>query len=133
MAERQRRTRMTKMALCVSMFVYFAFVVSSGQAEASGCGDYLHHTLKRVFSDSTNDPQDSQPLPTCKGGNCRSAPSLPPVEQTRIVVTHKQPFVLRTTEDDDSVSKSQGLELFDEVLPLSATLEVLTPPPIFAV
>ena len=129
MAELPTRNRMTKMALYVSVFVFFAVGAGVGQVKAAGCGDYLHHSAKRVFSDPS---KDSQPTPGCKGGNCRSAPSLPPVEPSRVVVSHKQTLGFRPAEADFTCSKSHSIEFFDDILPLSATLEVITPPPIFA-
>jgi len=121
-------SQITKMTLSVFFFVSFVFTVDVGQAEA-GCGDYLNHTVKRVLSDTT---PNSQPEPFCSGGNCRSAPNLPPAEPSRIVAAQKQQLGFRPAENDKIASKSQPLEFFDDVLPSCATLEVLTPPPIFA-
>ena len=126
MANPQNIARMTKMALCVSMFVYFVCAVGVGRAEA-GCGDYLHHAVKKVFSDPST---DSPSVPLCRGGNCHSAPSVPPVEPSRIVVSFKQYLDFRFSFVDVDGDKFRAFELSDDLLPSSASLEVLTPPPI---
>ncbi len=117
------------MALCVSMFVYFACAVGVSRAEA-GCGDYLHHAVKKVFSDPST---DSPSVPLCRGGNCHSAPSVPPVEPSRIVVSFKQYLDFRFSFVDVDGDKFRAFELSDDLLPSSASLEVLTPPPIAAI
>ena len=129
MANQQITTRMTKKALCVSMFVYFACVVGIGRAEA-GCGDCLQHAAKKVFSDPST---ESPSVPLCKGGNCHSAPSVPPVEPSRIVVSYKQYLDFRVSLVDVDGDKFRAFELSDDLLPSSTSLEVLTPPPIAAV
>jgi hypothetical protein len=129
MANQQITMRMTKMALCVSMFVYFACAVGVGRADA-GCGDYLHHAGKRVFSDPAT---DSPSVPLCRGGNCHSAPTVPPVEPSRMVISYKHYLDFRVSMVDVDRDKFRGFELSDDILPSSTTLEVLTPPPIAAV
>ncbi|MCY2986034.1 MAG: hypothetical protein NTY15_20585 [Planctomycetota bacterium] len=114
------------MALFVSMIVCFALVVGVGRAEA-GCGDYLHHAVKKVFPDPAT---DSQSVPLCRGGSCHSAPTVPPVEPSRIVVSYKQYLEFRVSFVDVDGDKFRAFELSDDLLPSSASLEVLTPPPI---
>ncbi len=129
MAGRHLSMQITKMALCVSMFVYFAFAVGVGRAEA-GCGDYLHHAVKKVFSDPAT---DSPAVPLCKGGNCHSAPVVPPVEPSRMVVSFKQYLDFRVSFADVDGDKFRAFELSDDHLPSSASIEVLTPPPIASI
>lgn len=129
MADQRITSRITKLALSVSMFVYFAFAVGVGQAEA-GCGDYLHHAAKKVFSDPAT---DSPSVPNCRGGNCHSAPTVPPVEPSRIVVSFKQYLDFRISFVNVDGDKFRAFELSDDLLPSSASIEVLTPPPIAVV
>jgi len=128
MVERLVKKRMTKMALFVSMFAFLAVAGDARSAEAS-CGDYLKHSRVGMLSDLTTAPASH---PACKGGNCRAAPTTPPVEPTPIVISLKQPPEFRLADADADTSKSRIFELHDDVLPLSSPVEVLTPPPIFA-
>ena len=117
------------MALYVTVFVVFA--VGSGVAKVqASCGDYLAHSglsSKKALSDLTH---ESLPVPGCKGGNCRSAPLLPPVEPSRIVIPQWQPLDFQPTDTSSNSLKSRMREFFDDALPSSAMLEVTTPPPI---
>jgi len=120
-------TRTVRMALYVSMIVFFAVGSGVSSVQAS-CGDYLVHPRSISKKDLT---QQSLPVPGCKGGSCRSAPSLPPVEPSRIVIPQRQPLDFQLTDTSFNSLKSRMLEFFDDALPSSATLEVATPPPIF--
>ena len=120
------------MALYVSAFVLFAIGTGVRNAHAS-CGDYLGHArLSKVaiFSDHEN---DSLPVPVCQGGNCRSAPSQPPVEPSRVVLVRRQPSDFQSPWVSPNSTEVRNFESVDDVIPLSATLEVSTPPPILTV
>jgi len=120
-------TRISRITLYVSVFVVFG--IGSGlQNVRASCGDYLEHSR---LSSKDSLTRESLPLSRCKGGNCRSAPSLPPVESSRIVFPHRQPLDFKPTDKSSDSLKTRMLEFFDDVLPSSATLEVATPPPIF--
>ena len=116
------------MALFVSMFAFFAVAGGTRNVEA-GCGDHLRHSHVGMFSDSTI---PVTPNTACEGGNCRSAPMLPPFEPLRIVVSLKQSLNFQPADLDANASKSRIFELHDDALPSSSPLEVLTPPPIAA-
>lgn len=119
-------TRTARMALFVSVFVFIAVGSFPTDVHAS-CGDYLVHS--RVSSrEDLADP--SLPVPVCQGGSCRSAPSTPPVEPSRIVFSHRQPLDFQLSDSCFDPMKMRRLEIFDDALPSSATLEVTTPPPI---
>ena len=126
------KKRIVSIVVFVSAFVVFA--IGSGVQIADGsCGDYLNHARSSrsgVFSDMGT---DSTPMPVCQGGNCRSAPSLPPVEPSRIVLPPKQPSDFQPTLTSLNSTEVRSLESVDDALPSSATLEVLTPPPILIV
>jgi len=122
-------TRLPMMGIYVSIFVVFAVGSGAHNVQAS-CGDYLAHSglsSKNALYDLTH---GSLPVPDCKGGNCRSAPSLPPVEPSRIALPQRQPLDFQPTDISFNLLTSRILEFFDDVLPSSATLEVTTPPPI---
>lgn len=121
--------RMATMALCVSAFVFFAFGNGVRIAEGS-CGDYLNHSRsskKSIFSELRN---DSLPTPVCQSGNCRSAPSLPPAEPSRVVLIRRHPSDFHPILTFFFSPRVRVFEVFDEELPSSVTLEVLTPPPL---
>ena len=123
------KKQMASMALYVSAFVVFALGNAARNAEGS-CGDYLNHarsSYKAIFSDMEN---DSLPIPVCQSGKCRSAPSLPPAEPTRVVLIQRQPSDFRPILTTSNSPDVRFFEFFDEDLPSSVTLEVLTPPPI---
>ncbi len=126
------KKRIVSIAGFVSAFVVFA--IGSGVQIADGsCGDYLDHTRSNrnaVFSDMGT---DSLPMQVCQGGNCRSAPSLPPVEPSRIVLPPRQPSDFQPSLTSLNSAEVRSLESVDEALPWSTTLEVLTPPPILIV
>ncbi len=122
-------TQFSRMALYVSVF--FVFAVGSGvQNVQASCGDYLAHSRLSSNKALTDLTHESLPVPGCKGGNCRSAPSLPPVEPSRIVFPQWQPLDFQSTDTSFNSLKSRLLEFFDDALPSSAMLEVTTPPPI---
>ena len=119
-------TRTARMALFVSVVVFFAVASCPTYVHAS-CGDYLVHSRLSSKKDSAH---QSLPVPVCRGGSCRSAPSTPPVEPSRIVISHRQPLDFHLTDTCFDLLKMRRLESFDDALPSSATLEVTTPPPI---
>ena len=122
------KKRMVSMALFVSAFV--VFTIGNGVRNADGsCGEYLNHarsSKNTIFSDIGN---DSLPMPVCQGGNCRSAPSLPPAEPSSVVPIRRQPSDFTPILTSLNSSEVRIFEFFDEELPSSVTLEVLTPPP----
>ena len=126
------KKRMVSIALYVSAFVVFAFLGDARNA-VSSCGDYLIHTRLSNSVRFAGIENDSQPLPVCHGCNCRSLPSLPPVEPSRIVPPRRQPSDFQPTLTSLNLSKVQVFESVDEALPSSLTLEVLTPPPILTI
>ena len=122
-------TRIARMALCVFVFVVFAFGSRVEKVQAS-CGDYLAHpglSSKKALSDVTH---ESLPVPGCKGGHCRSAPFQPPVDSSRVVFPQRQPLDFQPTDTSSNSLKLRKLEFVDDALPSSVTLEVTTPPPI---
>ena len=122
-------TRLPMMTFYVSVFIVFAVGSGVHNVQAS-CGDYLAHSglsSKNALFDLTH---GTLPVPGCKSGNCRSAPSLPPVEPSRIVLPQRQPLDFQPTYLSSNLLTSRMLGFFDDVLPSSATLEVTTPPPI---
>jgi hypothetical protein len=119
-------TRLPRIALYVSVFFAFAIGIG-GQNVRGSCGDYLEHSRLSSKKDLTH---DSLPGPGCKGGNCRSAPSMPPVEPSRVTVPQRHHLNFRPTDTSSNSLKLRKLEFFDDALPSSATLEVTTPPPI---
>ena len=126
------KKRIVSIVVFVSAFVVFA-IGSDVQIADGSCGDYLNHarsSRSAVFSDMGT---DSMPMPVCQGGNCRSAPSLPPVEPSRIVLPPRQPSDFQPTLTSLNSTEVRSLESVDDALPSSATLEVLTPPPILIV
>ena len=125
------------MALYVSAFVFFAVASGVRNADAS-CGDYLKHARNGAFSDAKmnsteNSTENSHSVPACNGGNCRSAPTLPPIEPARIVLPQRQPADFQVLDGSFSLQKSPNFEFADDDLPSSVTLEVSTPPPILVV
>ena len=118
-------TRLPRIALYVPVFVAFAIGIG-GQNVRGSCGDYLEHSRLGSKKDLTH---DSLPLPGCKG-NCRSAPTLPPVEPTRIAVPQRQHLNFQPTDTSSNTLQLRKLEFSDDALPSSPTLEVTTPPPI---
>ncbi len=119
-------TRLPRIALYVSVFVAFAIGIG-GQSVRGSCGDYLEHSR---LSPKMGLTHDSLPVPGCKGGNCRSAPTLPPVEPSRIIVPQRHHLNFQPTDTSSDSLKLRKLEFFDDALPSSPTLEVTTPPPI---
>lgn len=133
MSAQNVRKRMESLALTVSVFVIFA-IAGGVQSAYGSCGDYLNHARSgkiAIFSDMEN---NSVPLPVpvsvCQGGNCQSAPSQPPIEPSRIVLLRRQPSDFQPLLKSLNSPEVRDFESIDEVLPSSATLEVLTPPPI---
>jgi len=119
-------TRISRMTFYV--FVFAVFGIGSGLRNVqASCGDYLEHSR---LSSKDSLTHDSLPVTSCKGGNCRSAPSLPPVEPPHTVFPHRQPFDFEPTDKSSDSLKSRMLDFFDDALPSSAMLEVTTPPPI---
>ena len=126
------KKQMESMALYVSAFLVFAFSVGARSAEGS-CGDYLNHSgssTKKFHSDMGN---DSLPMPVCQSGNCRSAPSIPPAEPSYAVLIRRQASDFQPIAIFSNSPDVQFFEFFDEDLPSSVTLEVLTPPPLLTV
>lgn len=126
------KKRTASMALYVSAFVVFA--IGNGVRNAEGsCGDYLNHTRASSKAISSEMGNDSLPTPVCQGGNCRSAPSLPPVEPAGVVVIRRQPSDFHPLLPSLNSPEVRVFEFCDEDLPSSVTLKVLTPPPILIV
>jgi len=119
-------TRTARLALYVSVIVFFS-VGSGASIGHASCGDYLQHARLSSKKDLL---QQSSPAPICRGGSCRSAPSWPPVEPARVVVSERQPLDFQQTDTCFDSLKLRSLEFFDDELPSSTTLEVTTPPPI---
>ena len=94
--------RIPKMALYVFVFVVFA-VGSGEQKVQASCGDYLTHSRLRSNKALSEWTHESLPVPSCKGGNCRSAPSLPPVEPSRIVFPQWQPLDFQSADTSNSL------------------------------
>ncbi len=143
---------MVKTACFLQCLLFFVFGTHAGQV-FGGCGDYLHHNGLLRFSSGVlgsgahendlNFPSDfsgvsedssREGIPTskCSGGNCRSAPENPPVDPARTVVLRRQPVSLPIDAVDLNLASASTLAWTNDRLPLSASLEVMTPPPILA-
>jgi hypothetical protein len=115
-----------KIALSVFAFFYFATAHDVRKVEAS-CGDYLKHTAKHGVA--KNFPR-SHSEPVCKDGSCRAAPMSLPAEPVPTVDSQRQHADYRCSDNCSLKRVILVFESVDDSLPASATLEVLTPPPI---
>ena len=143
---------MVKTAFCLQCLLIFVVGTCAGQV-FGGCGDYLHHNgLLRFspvmlgsgahesdlsfFNNLSGVPEefsrDGLPTSRCSGGNCRSAPENPPVDPSRTVVLRRQPVSLPMDAVDLNLASASIFVSTNDRLPLSASLEVMTPPPILA-
>jgi hypothetical protein len=131
---------------CLLLFVLGAHVGNV----FGGCGDYLHHKGSLHFSTSNGTlgfsdseanlpPEllgaikvDGSPVSKCSGGNCRSAPDQPPVDPSRTVVLRRQPVGLQINTLDLDLAITSAFAWLNDRLPLSVSLEVMTPPPIIS-
>jgi hypothetical protein len=141
---------MVKTACFLQCLLFFVFGTHVGQV-FGGCGDYLHHNGLLRFSPgvlgsgahesdlnlsdnlsavSENSGRDGLPTSRCSGGNCRSAPENPPVDPARTVVLRRQPVSLPVEAVDLNLPTASIFVSSNDRLPLSASLEVMTPPPI---
>jgi len=127
-------TRSIAKAACFMPVVLIICGLSSGKV-LGGCGDYLHHSGSLHFSlimNSFEDLPTNDPAPgsKCRGGNCRSAPSEPPIDPARSVVVRRQSASFLSGNLDLDALTVLGYGWSNDLLPLSTSLEVITPPPI---
>jgi hypothetical protein len=112
-----------------------AFFIGSHQVFA-GCGDYLHHSEALRFLSSGDGlhelpPSDDPNRPSCRGANCRSLPFQTPLSNTRTAEIRQQPVGFQVSLLELDPYESFRFGCFDDIQPISALIEVLTPPPIF--
>ena len=132
MLETNVKKRLTSTALFVSAFVVFTFLNGVESVDAS-CGDYLLHAQSGVNAIFSNKVSSSIPVPVCESCNCRSAPTQPPIESSRVLLIQRHPLAFLPTPIHLSSLAKRFFELINEDLPASVTLEVLTPPPLLVV
>lgn len=141
-----------KSACVMQCLLLFVFGTHVGNV-FGGCGDYLHHKgsfhlSSGILSSGVDDleanlPQEllgilnagkanDLPVSKCSGGNCRSAPENPPAEPSRTIVSRRQPVGLQINTVDLESATAFAFGWLNDRLPLSISLEVSTPPPIFS-
>jgi len=126
--------RLIAKAACFMSALLIICGLGSGKV-FGGCGDYLHHSGSLHISLTRNSLEDlptNDPAPgsQCRGGNCRSAPSEPPIDPTRSVVVRRQSASFLSGNLDLDALTVLGYGWSNDLLPLSTSLEVITPPPI---
>lgn len=128
---RNRRSQARGWLCCIVVSALYA--ATCGKASAT-CGDYLielggkPHSMSQAVNPSATDGHDA-PLPSCKSGNCKSAPAPLPRESAPVTTFRELATACFGSQDHLSNDRCGWAPVASDVLPAAPFLDAPVPPP----